>query len=190
MAISPGQRPDGTGTALKSGTSTGRARSGTPTGADPTNLDGQYPPGPWASQIFGGPQPSGTGAPGTQGARGAADATNEPGQLYEGLSGLGPSDTADSGAPGRPTTPNTEGGGSTVNFTDPGTLPGVGAYRAESVRDDLSGPRDSTMANDQGYATGGPQLPGLAGNEPVPGGKYQPGSSGHVRRGGYMKGQR
>jgi hypothetical protein len=55
------------------------------------------------------------------------------------------------------------------------------------VSDDLEGPHDSTQANDQGYGTGGPQLPGIAGNEPVPGGKFQPGS-GRVLRGGRYHG--
>lgn len=182
MAIAPGQRPDGSSGGLKSGTGTGRTWSGTPDrgGADPTNLEGQYPPGGWADSLFGSPLPTGTGAPGTAGARGGADPTNEPGQLNEGLSGLGPADTANSGAPGTGTTPNSSGGGSTVTFTDPGTQPGVGAYRAESVSDDLSGPRDSTQVNDQGYGSGGPQLPGIAGNEP----KGTGAGGGGVRRGG------
>src|SRR5271169_3577324 len=102
MAVAPSQNPDG-GSGLKSGKSPGR--SGTSSGTDVTNLDGQYPPGGWGASIFGGTLPTGTGAPGTKGARaGGEDATNEPGQLDEGLSGLGPADTADSGAPGSGTT--------------------------------------------------------------------------------------
>jgi hypothetical protein len=182
MAIAPGQRPDGKGTGLKSGTGTGRARSGTASGADPTNLDGQYPPGGWGGALFGGALPSGTGAPGSRGARGGADPTTEPGQLDEGLSGLGPADTANTGAPGRGTTPNSAGGGSTITFTDPGTMPGVGAYRSESVSDDLSGPRDSTMVNDQGYGSGGPQIPGIG--EPQAGSANWQTGRGTVLRGG------
>lgn len=190
MAISPGLRPDDDSTApgaKVSGTDASRAWSGTPAhDGDPTNMLGQYPVGAWGDAIFGGQLPSGTGAPGSQGARysSATDPTNEPGQLDEGLSGLGPADTAQSGAPGMATTPNSEGGGTVITFTDPATQPGVGAYRSETVNDDLSGPRDSTQANDQGYGSGGPQLPGIAGNEPQPGGRLQPGSGGRVLRGG------
>jgi hypothetical protein len=191
MAISPGLQPDDNSTAPGSkvaGTG-GRGYSGIDAGdTDPTAEPGQYPGDPsWANQLFGGPLPTGTGAPGTQGARydSGGDPTNEPGQLHEGLTGLGPADIADSGAPGTATTPNTEGGSATITFTDPATQPGVGAYRSETVHDDISGPRGSTNANDQGYATGGPQLPGIAGNEPQAGsGRYQPGAGGSVRRGG------
>lgn len=190
MAIAPGQRPDGKGSGLKSGTGSGRAWSGTADhGGDPTNLDGQYPPGGWGNALFGGTLPSGTGAPGTQGAHGGADPTTEPGQLNEGLSGLGPSDTADTGAPGMSTSPNSQGGSSSITFTDPGTMPGVGAYHGETVSDDLSGPRDSTQANDIGYGSGGPQIPAIKGNEPQAGSaKWQTGS-GTVRRGGRMNGK-
>jgi hypothetical protein len=125
MAIAPGQRPDGKGTGLKSGTGSGRAWSGTASDSDPTAEPGQYPPGNWGSALFGGTLPSGTGAPGSQGARGGADPTTEPGQLNEGLSGLGPADTADTGAPGMGTTPNSSGGSSSIRFTDPGTMPGL-----------------------------------------------------------------
>jgi hypothetical protein len=184
MAIAPGQRPDGKGTGLKSGTGSGRPWSGTASDSDPTAEPGQYPPGNWGNALFGGTLPTGTGAPGTQGARGGADPTTEPGQLNEGLSGLGPADTADTGAPGTGTTPNSSGGGSSIRFTDPGTMPGVGAYRSEQVSDDLSGSRDSTQANDIGYGSGGPQIPAIAGNEPQAGSaKWQTGS-GRVLRGG------
>jgi hypothetical protein len=191
MAIAPGLRPDDNSTvsgSQVSGTDASHAWSGTPDhGGDPTVLEGQYPPGNWGSALFGGQLPTGTGAPGTRGATytSGTDPTIEPGQLNEGISGLGPADTARTGAPGGSTTPNTEGGSRTISFTDPGTQPGVGAYRSEQVSDDLDGPRDSTQANDQGYASGGPQLPGLAGNEPQAGrGRYQPGGSGRVLRGG------
>lgn len=160
----------------------GRAFSGSPDhDGDPTNMTGQYPPGDWGNALFGGPQPMGTGAPGSQGAHGSADPTNEPGQLEEGLTGLGPPDTTQSGAPGASTTPNSSGGGTAVTYTRPGS--GIGTYENVTVSDDLSGSRDSTQANDEGYASGGPQLPGIAGNEPQPHGKYQPGG-GRVLRGG------
>ena len=188
MAISPGLRPDDNSAAAGSnvsGTDASRAWSGTGAhGGDPTNLEGQYPPGNWGSALFGGPLPQGTGAPGTQGATydSGGDPTNQPGQLHEGLTGMGPADIAQTGAPGSQGAGNSSGG-TTISFTDPGTQPGVGAYRSETVSDDLSGPRDSTQANDQGYGSGGPQLPGIAGNEPQAGShRYQPG--GHVLRGG------
>lgn len=189
MAISPTQRPDdntGTGSDVQSGTDAGRAWSGTSGHAgDPTSMKGQYPPGGWGSAIFGGQLPSGTGAPGTAGAHysGDTDATNEPGQLNEGLSGLGPADTARTGAPGGATTPNTTGGGTAISYTNPGAYL-AGSYQSEAVSDDLAGGRDSTQANDQGYASGGPKLPGMA--EPAAGGgraAFQPGD-GHVMRGG------
>jgi hypothetical protein len=193
MAVSPSQRPDDNSTAAGSkveGTDASRAWSGTgDRNADPTNLTGQYPPGDWGDAIFGGPQPVGTGAPGTQGARysGSDDPTIEPGQLTEGLSGIGPADTAHSGAPGAATTPNTEGGSSAISYSQPGAYLS-GSNRSDTVSDDLSGPRDSTQANDEGYASGGPKLPGMT--EPSAGGgtaHYQPAGgddSGHVLRGG------
>lgn len=180
MPITPGQKPDSGATV----SGTAPEWSGTPArGADPTNLAGQYPPGAWGNALFGGPL-GGSGAPGTQGATysSSTDDTTEPGQLNEGLSGLGPADTAQSGAPGSSTTPNGTGGGSTVRYTRPGA--GVGTYHQETYRIDLAGPADSTQANDEGYATGGPQLPGIAGNEPQAGSaRYQPGG-GRTLRGG------
>lgn len=194
MAISPSQRPDDNSTTAGStvaGTDPSSAISGTRDSSDPTNEPGQYPPGNWANALFGGPQPTGTGAPGTQGAHhsAATDPTNQPGQLDEGLSGLGPSDTADTGAPGTSTpgaavTPLNTGGPDTVSYTRPGSF-GSGTYQSDTVQTSLSGPEDSTQANSQGYATGGPQLPGIAGNEPEAGrGRFQPGSGGRVLRGG------
>lgn len=193
MAISPSQRPDDNSTAAGArvaGTDASRAWSGTPgRNADPTNQEGQYPPGNWGDAIFGGPQPMGTGAPGTQGASWSAgtDPTTEPGQLEEGLSGVGEADNAHSGAPGTVTAPNTEGGSSTISYSQPGAYLS-GSNRSDTLTDDLSGARDSTQANDEGYASGGPKLPGMA--EPAAGGgtaHYQPGGgndSGHVLRGG------
>jgi hypothetical protein len=64
----------------------------------------------------------------------------------------------------------------------------TGTYQSDSFSDELSGPQDSTQANDEGYATGGPQLPGIKGNEPTAGGnRYQPGT-GRVLRGGRYHG--
>lgn len=191
MANSPSQRPDDSSTAPGSqvaGTQAKSAISGTRDNVtDPTAEPGQYPPGNWATAFFGGPQPMGTGAPGSQGARpgSAADPTNEPGQVTEGLTGIGPPDTTDSGAPGSPTprvTPSSGGGPDAVTYTDPGSYLS-GSYDSYEVNTALDGPQDSTQANTEGYATGGPQLPGIKGNEPVPGGKYQPGA-GRVLRGG------
>jgi len=190
MAISPAQHPDdnaaGPGSKV-SGTDASRAWSGTRNhDGDDTSMAGQYPGDPsWANALFGGPLPTGTGAPGTQGARhsGSDDPTNEPGQLTEGLSGTGPPATTQTGAPGAATTPNTEGGGTVISYTNPGS-PYGGTYQSEQVSDDLSGGRDSTQANDEGYASGGPQIPGLAGNEPRAGvGRFQP-QGGKVLRGG------
>jgi hypothetical protein len=157
----------------------GRKTSGAGRGGDPTAEPGQYP-----SSLFGMPLPQGTGAPGSQGARGAADPTNQPGQVEEGFTGLGPSDVADTGAPGSAgASPALGQGEDTVTYT-PMTA-GLGTYRTESVQDEISGPGDWTAANDQGYASGGPQLPGVKGNEPsVNEGPYTANSGGRVLRGG------
>jgi hypothetical protein len=194
VAISPSQQPDDNSTAAGAtvaGTDARRAWSGTPAhDSDPTNMEGQYPPGSWGTAIFGGPQPVGTGAPGTQGARWnrQADPTNEPGQVTEGLTGIGPPDTTQTGAPGAATTPNTEGGNTAITATQPGSFLS-GSYKSDSFRDDTYGSRDSTQANDEGYASGGPKLPGMF--EPAAGGgpaAFQPegtnAGSGHVMRGG------
>lgn len=191
MAISPAQSPDervSVPGSVESGTAgAGRAWSGTPAhDGDPTNMEGQYPPGSWGSALFGGTLPTGTGAPGTQGASysRATDPTNQPGQVTEGLSGVGPPQTTQTGAPGSGTTPNTAGGGTAIVFTVPGAGT-AGTYRNEAVRDDVYGGRDSTQANDEGYASGGPKFPGMY--EPAAGGgraNYQPGPDGRVMRGG------
>lgn len=173
----PSQKPDGGGTQA----SGGRGYSGTNTTTDPTTEPGQYPPTEGTS-IFGGPLPTGTGAPGTRGGGGGGDNTSEPGQLTDGLTGISDSDISSTGAPGTATSPGSGGGGTTVTYTRPGSYMS-GTYQAETSSETLSGPGESTEANSQGYATGGPQLPGIKGNEPVPGGKYQPGS-GRVLRGG------
>jgi hypothetical protein len=158
------------------------AYSGTRGGNDPTTEPGQYPPASDGG-IFGGPLPTGTGAPGTSGGGGDSnDPTVVAGQLVDGLTGVPDSAINSTGAPGTATSPGTGGGGSTVTYTRPGSFM-TGTYEMESSSETLSGPGESTEANSQGYATGGPQLPGIKGNEPVPGGKFQPGS-GRVLRGG------
>ncbi|HXJ26523.1 MAG TPA: hypothetical protein VNH17_12520 [Streptosporangiaceae bacterium] len=189
MARAPAQKPDNNaGTGDVSGTDASSAWSGTRDGhgSDATNLEGQYPPGPWGTALFGGPLPDGTGAPGTQGQKpgqAGTDPTNQPGQTSDGLTGISDQFISSTGLSGSVTQPAGEGGASTVSYTIPGA--GVsGTYHSETQQEDLSGPLDSTQANEQGYATGGPQLPGTKGNEPQPGGKYQPGGGGRVLRGG------
>ena len=107
MANSPGRRPDDSSTAPGSPVRhrhAGEQRDLRYAGSrhpTPSNEPGQYPPGSSANALFGGPQPTGTGAPGTQGARpdASTDPTAEPGQMTEGISGIGPPETVDSGAP-------------------------------------------------------------------------------------------
>jgi hypothetical protein len=166
-------------------TTGGPASAGTGSSGDPTTEPGQYPP-PDANAIFGGPLPSGTGAPGTAGARGTGglDPTVEPGQVDDNFTGLSRSDVTSTGAPGsQGSTVKTGSGGDSVTVTRPGSYLS-GSYAQDTVRDDIAGPADWTQANDDGYGTSGPQLPGLAGNQPVAGeGRFQPGG-GHVMRGG------
>jgi hypothetical protein len=164
------------------------AQSGSPASSDPTNEPGQYPVGGWGDAIFGGALPQGTGAPGTAGGRGdGGDPTVEAGQLTDGLTGLSDSDISHTGAPGSTGSAPSDGSGQAVSFTRP--TAGVTTYAEETVHDSVGGPQDWTQANDDGYASGGPQLPGLAGNEPGAGeGRYQPGG-GRVMRGGRMNGQ-
>lgn len=167
----------------KDKTQTGnRPYSGTSESSDPTNQPGQYPPGS-EHGIFGGPLPTSTGAPGSPGGgSGATDATNEPGQTEDGLTGVTESQITQSGAPGSQGAQDHDGGGSSVTYTK--ASDGIGPYEQVTKSDDLSGPGDSTGANDSGYATGGPQLPGIKGNEPQAGSsRYQPGG-GRVLRGG------
>lgn len=164
-------------------TSGGPPYSGIQQGGDPTSEPGQYPPGN-DHGIFGGPLPTGTGAPGTGGGSGGGDDTTEPGQLTDGLTGISDSDITSSGAPGsQGTTPTSGTGPDSITFTRPGSYQS-GSYAQDTVRDSVSGSADWTQANDDGYGSNGPQLPGLQGNQPVPGGKFQPGSGGHVLRGG------
>jgi hypothetical protein len=160
--------------------------SGVRRGGDPAAEPGQYPPG-----IFGGPLPEGTGAPGSvPGRRTAspADATNLPGQLGEVFTGVPVSDASgyspslSIGTPGAE--PSTGTGPDAVTFTRPGSYLS-GTYGTDTVRDETAGPGNWTEANDSGYATGGPQLPGIRGNEPVAGGtRYQPGAGRVLHRAG------
>jgi hypothetical protein len=162
---------------------TGSTRvSGRGGGGDPTAEPGQYPPGE-DHGIFGGSLPTGTGAPGTAGSRGGSDPTNQPGQTQDGLTGVSESDITGTGAPGsRGTTPTDGGGPDAITFTRPSA--GLTPLETESIRDSVGGPADWTQANDDGYGSGGPQLPGIQGNEPGAGsGRFQPGS-GRVLRGG------
>lgn len=152
-------------------------------GADPTLEPGQYPPGS-DHGIFGGPLPAGTGAPGTAGAGGTSpDPTAEPGQTQDGLTGISEHDITSTGAPGTQGTTPDPGGSESVTFTQAGSYLD-GTYSSVTVGYSCEGPADGTQANDDGYASGGPQLPGIKGNEPQAGGsRFQPGG-GHVMRGG------
>ena len=180
--LTPGQQPAGGG--LTQGNVSEAAAAQGAFGGDPSNEPGQYP-----ASLFGVALPQGTGAGGSAGASGGSDPSNEPGQLSEGISGAGPSVNADSGAPGTQGQQNGAGGGTTVNYTRPGSYL-TGTNATDTVQDNISGPGDWTQAIDGSYAGGGPQLPGIAGNEPTAGGgRFQPGS-GRVLRGGYRRGQR
>src|SRR6266496_91613 len=173
----PSQKPGGGGQ-VSGGNA---ARSGTPAGGvDETSQPGQYPPS--RNDIFGGPLPTGTGAPGTRGSSGASDSTNEPGQVSDGLTGVTDAQITQTGAPGTSTNPNRPGGTS-VSYTRSGS-PFSGTYESDTASETIDGPGSASEANSEGYATGGPQLPGIKGNEPEAGrGRYQPGS-GTVLRGG------
>ncbi len=173
----PSQKPAGGGKVSGGNAS----RSGTPAGGtDETSQPGQYPPS--RTDIFGGPLPTGTGAPGTRGSSGSSDVTNEPGQVSDGLTGVTDAQITQTGAPGTSTTPNRPGGTS-VSYTRAGS-PFTGTYESDTASETIDGPASASEANSEGYATGGPQLPGIKGNEPEAGrGRYQPGS-GTVLRGG------
>lgn len=156
-------------------------------GGDPTTEPGQYPP--QRNDIFGGPLPTGTGAPGTSGGRGGGDVTTESGQLSDDFTGGSDTDITETGAPGTSTNPGGGGGGTSVSYTRPGSFLS-GTYQSDVSSEVIDGPGSATEANSEGYGTGGPQLPGLEGNEPTAGNsKFQPGS-GKVLRGGYTKGTR
>jgi hypothetical protein len=179
----------GYGPARRAGEDETGASSGVRERDDVTSLPGQLP-GENDHGIFGGPLPAGTGAPGSEPSRrtaSPADATNLPGQLGEVFTGVPVSDAAGYspslkiGTQGA--VPSTGTGPDPVSFTRPGSYLS-GTYAAETVRGDIEGPGNWTEANDSGYATGGPQLPGIRGNEPVAGGdRYQPGAPGRIRHG-------
>jgi hypothetical protein len=172
----------GYGTARRAGGRNNAGASGTPGRDDPTTEPGQYPPGE-AHGIFGVPLPAGTGAPGSVPSRAAAsesDSTNLPGQLGEVFTGVPVAD-AEGYSPSlkigtRGAEPSTGTGPDSVVFTRPGSHLS-GSYGSDTVRDEVDGPGNWTEANDSGYATGGPQLPGIKGNEPQAGGtRFQPGA--------------
>jgi hypothetical protein len=176
--LTPGQTP---GYGSVSGARETGAYSGTKTGG----LDPTLEPGNYSSSIFGVQLPAGTGAPGSQGAAysGDVDPTNQPGQLNEGISGEGPAQTANTGAPGSQGATNGGAGPDAVSFTRPGSYLS-GTYQQDTVHDSISGPSDWTQAIDGSYAGGGPQLPGIKGNEPTSTGA----GAGRVLRGGRAAG--
>jgi hypothetical protein len=158
-------------------------RSGEGAGGDVTVQPGQYPPGE-THGIFGGPLPTGTGAPGSSGGSGGdGDPTNQAGQDVDAFAGVSGGDLTSTGAPGSAgATGSTGGGGDSVDFTRPGSYLS-GTYAQDTVRGNIDGPQDWTQANDSGYGTGGPKLPGM--HEPQAGsGEFQPGRGGRVLRGG------
>lgn len=155
----------------------GQLSAGTGGGGDPTLEPGQAP-----ASLFGSPIPQGTGAPGSPGGGAPADPTLEAGQLYEGISGLGPADLANTGAPGSTGSQNIAGGGDRITYTRPGSYL-TGTYDQQSLSDNVSGTSDWTGANDETYGAG-PQLPGIAGNQPTSTGAGQ----GRVMRGGRSAG--
>ena len=176
--LTPGQSP---GYGDVSGSRETGAYSGTKSGG----LGPTAEPGNYAPSLFGVALPQGTGAPGSQGATysGGVDPTTQPGQLNEGISGLGPADTANTGAPGSTGASNGGGGPDAVSYTRPGSYLS-GTYQQDTVNDSVSGPGDWTQAIDGSYAGGGPQLPGIAGNEPTSTGA----GGGRVMRGGRAQG--
>ena len=176
--LTPGQSP---GYGDVAGAKQANAFSGTPHGS----LDPTLEPGNYGDSIFGVRLPQGTGAPGSQGATysGDVDPTNEPGQLNEGISGLGPADTANTGAPGSMGASNGGSGPDSVAYTRPGSYLS-GTYVQDTVNDTISGPNDWTQAIDGSYAGGGPDLPGIAGNQPTSTGA----GAGRVMRGGRAQG--
>lgn len=175
--LTPGQTP---GYGQVSGAREEGAFSGTSRpGLDPTLEPGNYTP-----SLFGVPLPQNTGAPGSPGAQpGQGDPTNQPGQVYEGISGEGPAQIADTGSPGSQGATNGGAGPDAVRYTRPGSFLS-GTYEQDTVNDSVSGPLDWTQANDSGYGSGGPQLPGIKGNEPTSTGS----GMGRIMRGGRAEG--
>ncbi len=144
-------------------------------------LDSTAEPGNYGPSLFGVALPQGTGAPGTPGASALpeGDTTNEPGQVFEAFSGQGPDVIADTGAPGTTGAQNDSGGPDRVTFTRPGSYL-TGTYEQDTISDSVSGPSDWTQAIDGSYGGPGPDLPGVAGNQPAGTGAGQ----GRVLRGG------
>lgn len=155
--------------------SSGGSRSGTG-GGDQTTLSGQYPPTA-DHGIFGGPLPTGTGAPGSGGGAGDGDDTTEAGQLTDDFSSASTSDVTNTGAPGSGGARPSTGGGTGVTFTEPGSYLS-GTYEQDRVSGDVDGPGEWTEANASGYGTSGPKLPGM--KEPTSTGA----GKGSVMRGG------
>jgi hypothetical protein len=173
--LTPGTTP---GYGNVSGARESGAFSGTGTQPDPSTEPGQYP-----ASLFGVALPQGTGAPGTAPAPRGGDPTNEPGQLNEGISGLGPAQTANTGSPGSQGATNGTTGPDRITYTRPGSWL-TGTYQQDVVMDTISGPNDWTQAIDGSYGGGGPDLPGIAGNQPSGTGAGQ----GRVLRGGRGQG--
>ncbi len=119
-------------------------------GTDTTNEPGQYPPGAWGNELFGGALPDGTGAPGT---RGAGDGAAEERAPDDPLGGTTTAAIDETGAPGSQGSPAGDRGTSSVTYTRPNA--GIGA------EEHVSGGSDGTEANADGYGGGGPKLPGM-----------------------------
>jgi len=178
--LAKGQQPDGGGLSSGGQLSQTQAAAGSFSGDDPANEPGQYP-----GSLFGVSLPQGTGAPGSARPGGMSDPSIEPGQTTEGISGSGPSVTANTGAPGTAGAQNGSGGADTIRYTRPGSFL-TGTNVTDTIQDSISGTGDWTQAIDGSYAGGGPQLPGVKGNEPTSTGA----GGGRVLRGGYRRGQR
>ena len=111
-------------------------RSGEAGGGDVTSQPGQYPPGS-DHGIFGGPLPTGTGAPGTAGGKGGdGDPTNQAGQNVDAFAGTSHDDITSTNAPGTSGANAGAGGGSSVTFTRPGSYLS-GSYAQDSVSDEI-----------------------------------------------------
>lgn len=175
-----------------------------------TEEPGQYP-APAFTQ-FGLPaQNFGSGAAGSAPPSTVIDAgsTNEPGQYpdRESFTGMRLDDSGAPGTAGIPNEavsgePNIGGPEDSVTYSNPTFYKSMydeggmqQGYRTQVASDQISGPADWTQANDFGYAAPAQyQMPGVAGNTPVPGGGQhqtdgQNGSA-HVMYGGWLKGQR
>jgi hypothetical protein len=167
---------------------------------------GQYPTTAWGQ--YGLPEQNfGSGAPGAPAPSNAVDAgnTNEPGQYpsRDGFTGVTYSlgGAAGSGAPGTAGIPTTTGGGpDSVTYDKPTFYkgerdtgvtydrPNGTGYVQDTTRADV---QSWTEANRQGYnAADQWQMPGVAGNTPIPGsGQHQTGQ-GNVMYGGWLRGSR